>query len=163
MLRSVGALARKPAFQARQGPPRHRGPPRQGLQAGARRQGPLSWDLSSRGLPGRGLPGTPRRAGRGLSGKPGRGLPGRGRPGGLPGRGLPAGGCDVLPEGLGYLLLGRPDGFLASDLPGPPRSPQLRDCSSVARRRASGSGAASPAGFGAFALLDGPGLTQFRV
>ena len=24
-------------------------------------------------------------------------------------------------------------------------------------------GAASPAGFGAFALLDGPGLTQFRV
>ena len=26
-----------------------------------------------------------------------------------------------------------------------------------------GSRAASPAGFGAFALLDGPGLTQFRV
>ena len=50
--------------------------------------------------------------------------------------------------------------FLASDLPGPPRSPQLR---SVACRRASGLGATSPAGFGAFALLDGPGLTQFRV
>ena len=30
-------------------------------------------------------------------------------------------------------------------------------------RRALGSRAASPAGFGAFALLDGPGLTQFRV
>ena len=39
----------------------------------------------------------------------------------------------------------------------------LRDWSSVARRRASGSGATSPAGFGAFALLDGPGLIQFRV
>ena len=35
--------------------------------------------------------------------------------------------------------------------------------SSVARWRALGSRAASPAGFGAFALLDGPGLTQFRV
>ena len=39
----------------------------------------------------------------------------------------------------------------------------LWDWSSVARRRALGSRAASPAGFGAFALLDGPGLTQFRV
>ena len=35
--------------------------------------------------------------------------------------------------------------------------------SSAVRRRALGSGAASPAGFGAFALLDGFGLTQFRV
>ena len=33
----------------------------------------------------------------------------------------------------------------------------------LARRRALGSRAASPVGFGAFALLDGPGLTQFRV
>ena len=30
-------------------------------------------------------------------------------------------------------------------------------------RGLSGRGATSPAGFGAFALLDGPGLTQFRV
>ena len=35
--------------------------------------------------------------------------------------------------------------------------------SSAVRRRALGSGAASPAGFGAFALLDGFALTQFRV
>ena len=35
--------------------------------------------------------------------------------------------------------------------------------SSVARRRALGSRAASPVGFGAFALLDGAGLTQFRA
>ena len=40
-------------------------------------------------------------------------------------RDLTKGGCCVLPEGLGSLILGRPDGFLASDLPGPPRSPQL--------------------------------------
>ena len=32
-----------------------------------------------------------------------------------------------------------------------------------ARRRALSSRVASPAGFGALALLDGPGLTQFRV
>ena len=36
---------------------------------------------------------------------------------------LPKRGCHVLPEGLGYLILGRPEGF--SDLPGPPRSTQL--------------------------------------
>ena len=35
--------------------------------------------------------------------------------------------------------------------------------SSVATRRASGSKSPSPAGFGAFALLDGLGLTRFRV
>ena len=34
--------------------------------------------------------------------------------------------------------------------------------SSVARRKALGSRAASPAGFGPFSLLDGPGLTQFK-
>ena len=39
----------------------------------------------------------------------------------------------------------------------------LRHWNFVASRRASGSGAASPAGFGAFALLDGPGRTQFRT
>ena len=36
-------------------------------------------------------------------------------------------------------------------------------CGTGAPSPASGSGATSPAGFGAFALLDGPGLTQFRV
>ena len=44
-----------------------------------------------------------------------------------------------------------------------PLAPPASVCvteSSVARRRADGSGAPSPAGFGAFALLDGPGLTQ---
>ena len=41
----------------------------------------------------------------------------------------------------------------------------LRDWSSVARRKASGSRATLPAGFGAFALLDGPGSLSlgFRV
>ena len=51
----------------------------------------------------------------------------------------------------------RPDG---------PTAPPAAVCgtgSSVARRRAYSSGAPSPAGFGAFALLNGPGLTQFRV
>ena len=113
------------------GPPRQV-LPRQGLQAGA--------------SPALGLPGW------GLSGRSGRDLPGRGSR-------VPEGGCDVLPEGLGYLT-----GFSPATcrVHRAARS-CLRDCSSVARRRASGSGAASPAGFGAFALLDGPGLTQFRV
>ena len=35
--------------------------------------------------------------------------------------------------------------------------------SSVARRRALGSRAASPAGFGAFVVLNGSGLTQFKL
>ena len=70
--------------------------------------------------------------------------------------------CD-LPEGLGYLILGRPDGLLASSLPGVPRSPQLPAGLELCRPpEGFGLRAASPAGFGAFALLDGPGLTQFR-
>ena len=51
--------------------------------------------------------------------------------------------------------------MFASNLPGRPRSPGTG--SSVVSRRALGSGAHSPAGFGAFALLEGSGLTQFRV
>ena len=53
-------------------------------------------------------------------------------------------------QGLGYLTKGDRTGYACGT------------GSSVARRRALGSRAASPAGFGAFALLDGPGLTQFR-
>ena len=65
---------------------------------------------------------------------------------------------------VGVSHLGRPDELFASDLPGPPRSRScLRDWSSVAHWGASCSGAASLASFGAFALLDDPGLTQFRV
>ena len=60
------------------------------------------------------------------------------------------------PEGSRQLILGQPDALFARNLPGPPQP-----------RAACGTGALlapdSPAGFGAFALLDGPGLTQFRV
>ena len=61
--------------------------------------------------------------------------------------------------------LERPDNpskKLASGLPGLPTT-ACGTGSSVACQRALGSRAALPAGFGAFALLDGPGLTQFRV
>ena len=54
-------------------------------------------------------------------------------------------------------------GLLANDLPGLPRSPQLPvglGAPSPAGGRSSG--ATSPAGFGANALLNGLGLTQFR-
>ena len=67
-------------------------------------------------------------------------------------------GSSEGPVGLGYLILGRPDGLFASGLSGIPRSPQLPAGLELCRHRA-----ASPAGFGVFALLDGPGLTQFRV
>ena len=53
--------------------------------------------------------------------------------------------------------------LLANDLPGPPRSPQLPvglGAPSPAEGRSSG--ATSPAGLGANALLNGLGLTQFR-
>ena len=54
-----------------------------------------------------------------------------------------------------------PDGLLASALPGLPRSPQLPvGLGALSPAGGLGSRAASPAGFGAFALLDGPGLTQ---
>ena len=101
------------ASHAEPRPPRQ-GPPRQASQ------------LPGKGLPrlpGRGLPGRAShpRQGPPRQGPPRQGLPGPARQG-PPAR---AGGCDVLPEGLGYLILGRPDGFLVSDLPGPPRSPQL--------------------------------------
>ena len=49
-----------------------------------------------------------------------------------------------------------------SGLPGLPTA-ACGTGSSVARQSALGFRAASPAGFGAFALLDGPGLTQFRL
>ena len=51
----------------------------------------------------------------------------------------------------------RPDGLIA------PPAAVCGTESSVARRRAYGSGVPLLAGFGAFALLDGPGLTQLRA
>ena len=132
------------------GPPRQ-GPSRQGLPNRSKgplpgrasqtaAQGPPRAGLPGRGLPGRGLPGPQAKAGCPIRGKllgclPGQALgssaprktttAGGGAPLGGALRDLTKGGCCVLPEGLGYLILGRPDGFLASDLPGPPRSPQL--------------------------------------
>ena len=53
-------------------------------------------------------------------------------------------------EGLGCLILIRQTAACGTG-------------SSVASGWALGSGAPSPAGFVAFALLDGPGLTQFRA
>ena len=91
----AGASGKAPS---KAGPPRQQAASQAGAPPGASRQGP----------PRQGPP-THKSC---RQGPPRQGLPGRG-------------GCDVLPEGLGYLILGRPDGFLASDLPGPPRSPQL--------------------------------------
>ena len=73
------------------------------------------------------------------------------------------GGACVSCQGLGLLILRRAVGF--SQRPDEPLAPHAAVCgteSSVARWRAYGSGAPSPAGFGAFALLSGPGLTQCR-
>ena len=70
-----------------------------------------------------------------------------------------SGGWCALSQGLGLLILRR--AVSRSDL-----APPAAVCgteSSVARRRAYGSRALSPARFGAFALLDVPGLTHFRV
>ena len=133
-------------------------------QAQPPRQGPFRQGLPGRGLP-RGLPG------RGPStGLPGRGLPGRASQAG-PGRGLPdqAGTCRQEVAMFYWKVWGISfSGDLTGFSPATCRVHRaarscLRDWSSVARRRASGSGATSPAGFGAFALLDGPGLTGFRV
>ena len=110
---SSQGLAGGGAFQA--GPPRQ-GPPGRASQAGASQTNPPRQGFPRQG-PGRSLPGTSQ-AGASQAGASQAGAS-------QAGRGLPARGCDVLFEGLGYLILGRPDGFLASDLPGPPRSPQL--------------------------------------
>ena len=119
-------LAGGGAFQAGQGPRHPERPPSQGLpQRAWRGQG-----LPGRGLLGRGFLGRGRQAGAfqprphkqgpprqrsPRQGFPGQGLPGRGlladdgRRRGSSGTGpgdLPKEGCHVLPEGLGYLILG---------------------------------------------------------
>ena len=147
-----GSQARGPL---RQGPRRQgswagaaQGWPRQGpavvLGGGLASQpepGPPRVGLPGRGLPGRGLLGAfqadgfqaQAEAGCPIRGKllgclPGQALGSSGRRWGSSGRGPERPHKRRLlrfTEGLGYLILGRPDGFLASDLPGPPRSPQL--------------------------------------